>query len=318
LLDVSRITRGKIQLRKETIDLVSAINHAVDAVRPLIDAQRHELALSLPHEPIHLVADPTRLEQVLCNLLNNAAKYTGVGGRIELAVTHSNGQATLSLRDTGIGIAPDLLPRIFDLFTQADRSLARSQGGLGIGLTLVRTLVGMMGGNITAHSDGPGKGSEFVVQLPVLKEAIVPKLEKREERPRMPHPPLRALVVEDIEDVAEMLVMLLRQWGHEVRAVHDGAAALLAARTYTPDIILLDIGLPGMNGYDVARQLRQTDGEKPLIVAMTGYGQEEDRRRSEEAGFDFHMVKPIDPKALEAFLARVATEAAPQLVEVGV
>jgi CheY-like chemotaxis protein len=305
LLDVSRITCGKIHLRKENIDLAAAVIHAVEAVRPLTEAQHHELTVSLPTEPVHLEADPTRLEQVLCNLLNNAAKYTERGGHIHLAVIREGTEVVVRLRDTGIGIARELLPRIFDLFAQADRSLARSQGGLGIGLTLVKKLVEMMGGTVQAHSDGPGMGSEFTLRLPAIPEASQEETSpEKDSRPSGRQ--LRVLVVDDIEAVAEMLVMLLKMWGHDVRAVHDGPTAVVAARTYRPDVIFLDIGLPGMNGYDVARELRQeVQGKKPLIAALTGYGQEEDRRRSREAGFDHHMVKPIDPIALEAFLAAV-------------
>ena len=304
LLDVSRITCGKIQLRKETVDLANAVIHAVETVRPLTEAQCHALTISLPTQPVHLEADPTRLEQVLCNLLNNAAKYTEQGGRIDLAVERAGNEVTVRVRDNGIGIPSEVLPRIFDLFTQADCSLARSQGGLGIGLTLARKLVEMMGGNIAAHSDGPGKGSEFVLRLPALPTLALAEPARPLEEPRSSQRLLRVLVVEDIEAVAEMLVMLLKLWGHEVRAVHDGPTALVAARTYQPDVIFLDIGLPGMNGYEVARQLRQDAGaRRPLIAAMTGYGQEADRRRSREAGFDHHMVKPIDPNTVEAFLA---------------
>lgn len=304
LLDVSRITRGKIQLRKETIDLASAVAHAVETVRPLMEAQRHELSVSLPPESVHLEADPTRLEQVLCNLLNNAAKYTERGGRIDLIVERDGSEVAVRVLDTGIGISAELLPRIFDLFTQADHSLARSQGGLGIGLTLVRKLAEIMGGTVTAHSDGPGKGSQFQVRLPALPQPVPQEQDGPMEEARSSKRPLRVLVVEDVEDVAEMLVLLLKMWGHDVRAVYDGAAALVAARTYHPDVVLLDIGLPGLNGYDVARQLRQEASlRKPLIAAVTGYGSQEDRRRSWEAGFDHHMVKPVDPHALKAFLA---------------
>jgi two-component system CheB/CheR fusion protein len=304
LLDVSRISRGKIQLHKETVNLAVAVAHAVETVRPLTEAQGHELTVSLPWGPVHLDADPTRLEQVLCNLLNNAAKYTDHGGHISLTVERQGEDVLVRVRDTGIGIPVEMLPRVFDLFTQGDRSLDRSQGGLGIGLTLVRKLVELMGGSVTANSEGPGKGSEFVVRLPALKE--IP-LETPEGAPALTGSRqrlLRVLVVEDLEGVADMLVMLLKLWGHDVRAAHDGPAALIAARTFQPDVVLLDIGLPGMNGYEVARQLRrEAHSPRPLIAAVTGYGKEEDRRHSREAGFDHHMVKPIDPNALEAFLA---------------
>jgi signal transduction histidine kinase len=304
LLDVSRITCGKIQLRKEAVDLAGVVIHAVEAVRPLIESQHHELTVSLPTEAVHLEADPTRLEQVLCNLLNNAAKYTEQGGHIHLSVVPEDDKVTVCVRDNGIGISPELLPRIFDLFAQADRALARSQGGLGVGLTLVKKLVGLMGGSVAAKSEGAGKGSVFTVRLPALRTAPAGVLEAPMAGPRPSGGPLRVLVVEDIEAVAEMLAILLKMWGHDVRVVHDGLTALVAARAYRPDVIFLDIGLPGMNGYEVARQLRQElRDKKPLIAALTGYGQEEDRRLARDAGFDHHMVKPIDPSALEALLA---------------
>src|SRR5262249_1207799 len=266
------------------IDFTAALTHAVETMRPLVESHRHHLSVSLPQEPILLEADPTRLEQVICNLLHNAIKYTEPGGKIALEAKGDETHVVMQLRDTGIGISRQLLPGIFDLFTQADRSLARSQGGLGIGLTLVRKLVELMGGVVTADSEGPGKGSEFTVRLPVARPSARRKpeiaIDHRHTKPRS----LRVLVVEDIEEVGEMLVMLLELGGHDVRDVHDGPTALVAARTFHPDVILLDIGLPGMNGYDVARQLKQElSGREPIIVAMTGYGQEEDRRRSKEA-----------------------------------
>jgi signal transduction histidine kinase len=303
LLDVSRITRGKIELRKETTDLASVVWHAVETVRPLIDVHRHRLTVSLPHEAVLLEADPTRLEQVFSNLLMNAAKYTEQGGHIELTCTREDHAVTVRVRDNGIGIAAELLPRVFDMFTQADRSLARSQGGLGLGLTLVRSLIEMQGGTVTAHSDGRGRGSEFVVRLPALEQAPRQRAQALIEGAQSASRRLRILVVEDSETVAEMMVILLKLWGHDVRCASDGPAALVAARTYQPNVVLLDIGLPGMNGYDVARQLRHEAGHNaPLIAAVTGYGQEEDRRRSREAGFDQHMVKPINPEALQKLL----------------
>jgi signal transduction histidine kinase/CheY-like chemotaxis protein len=313
LLDVARITRGAIQLHKEPVDLAAIVNRAVETVRPLMEAQRQQFTLSLPAKPPRLEADPTRLQQVLSHLLTNAAKYTDACGRIHLAVEREGRDVTVRIRDTGIGIPPELLSRIFDLFTQEERSLARSQGGLGIGLTLVRKLVELMGGRVTAYSDGPGKGSEFVLRLPALLEVGAEEAPGRSafsppgwatkpdvQRPR----PLRVLVVEDSEPLAMLLVSMLEMWGHDVRAAADGVAALEAARSYHPDVVLLDIGLPGMNGYEVARQLRaEAAQEKFLLAAMTGYDREEHRRRSKEAGFDHHLVKPVDPNALETVLA---------------
>jgi two-component system CheB/CheR fusion protein len=310
LLDVSRITRGKIELRKEPTDLGMAVGRAIGTVRPLIELQKQELSVSLPDGPVYLEADVTRLEQVLINLLHNAAKYTEPGGRIWLAVERDHADVVVRIRDTGIGIAEDLLPRIFDMFTQADRTLDRAQGGLGIGLTLVRRLVQMHGGSVVARSDGPGTGSEFVVHLP----AMTTPAPRAAEAPAAPVPadsaPLRVLVVEDELAVAEMLVMLLELWGHTVRAVYDGPAALTAVQTFDPDVVLCDIGLPGMSGYQLARRLCQrAEASRPILVAITGYGQEEDRRRAQQAGFAHHMTKPVDPAALEALLAQCASVA---------
>jgi two-component system CheB/CheR fusion protein len=303
LLDVARITRGTIRLQKETIDLAAVVGHAVESVRPLIELERHELLVSLPPEPVYLEADPTRLEQVLTNLLHNAAKFTEPDGRIWLTAECDNAEVVLCVRDSGIGIAPELLPSIFDMFTQAGRTLDHSQGGLGIGLALVRRLVELHGGSVRAHSDGPGKGSEFWVRLPALTaqrpEPSGPPPEPKPAKAR----PLRVLVVENEVAMAEMLGMLLELWGHTVQAVHDGPAALAAASTFCPKVVLCDIGLPGMNGYELARQLRQLEGlNKSMLVAITGYGQEEDQRRAREAGFDHHLIKPVDPAALAKLL----------------
>jgi two-component system CheB/CheR fusion protein len=310
LLDVSRITRGMIQLRKETVDLNAIINNAAGVIQPLIKLQRHDLVVSLPEEPLFLKADPTRLEQVFTNLLSNAAKYTEPGGRIELTVDppsttddSPSRQVEISIQDTGMGISEELLPRIFDMFTQADRTLDRTQGGLGVGLTLVRRLVELHGGSVEAHSEGQGQGSEFVVRLPALSPREPEPVEPRDEPASTSGAARRVLVVEDERSVAEMLVMLLKLWGHTVRAAYDGPAALMTASTFHPEIVLCDIGLPGMDGYEVARQLRQLDGQaNPVLIAITGYGQEEDRRRSARAGFDQHLTKPVDPLALEKML----------------
>lgn len=303
LLDVSRITRGKIQLRKEKVELAAAISHATESVRPLIEAQRHRLTLTLPPRPVYLQADPTRLEQVLVNLLNNAAKYTKQGGFITLAAERTNGEVLIRVRDTGVGMSAELLSKVFDLFTQSERSLDRSQGGLGIGLTLVKKLVEMHGGSVTAHSDGPERGSEFIVCLPAL-HLDEERADLSAEQQLAVERKLRVLIVEDAEDVAESLKVLLEVWGHDVRVVYDGPAALVAYRTYQPDVVLLDLGLPGMNGYDVARQLRREQrSRRPFLMAVTGYGQDEDKRQSQEAGFDYHMTKPILPEKLQTLIA---------------
>jgi CheY-like chemotaxis protein len=307
LLDVSRITRGKIELRKELVNLPSVVDRTVEAIRPLIEDRQQELTVDLPPEPLRLEADPTRLEQVLANLLNNAAKYTDHGGRIWLSARQEGGELVLRVKDTGVGIAADMLARIFEPFVQSDRVLYHSQGGLGIGLTLVRSLIEMHGGSITAHSEGPGKGSEFVIRLPALspKQPIPGPTAGESSEPVGSAPQRRILVVDDNVDAAESLALLLQMEGHDVRVTHDGAAALAAVEADPPDLVFLDIGMPVMNGYDVAQRLRQRPGlEKLVLVAMTGWGQEEDRRRSQEAGFDHHLVKPAEPEALRRLLAR--------------
>jgi CheY-like chemotaxis protein len=305
LLDVSRIMRNRIELRKERVDLAAVLARAVETAQPLIDAQQHQLGVSLPTPPVWLEGDPVRLAQVVGNLLLNATKYTDTAGRIWLTGERVGGDAVIRVRDTGVGIDADLLPRIFDPFTQADRSLARSQGGLGIGLTVVKYLVEMHGGTVSAHSDGPGQGSEFVIRLPALPpdprgEGTRPDGE--EARPA--GPPRRVLIVDDNPDAAESAALLLGMLGHEVETAGDGPSALEAVRTFRPEVVLLDIGLPGMSGYDVARALRARPENRALsLVAVTGYGQDEDRRRSAEAGFDRHLVKPVDPTALARLLA---------------
>lgn len=305
LLDVSRITRGKIDLRKEVVNLATLVHRTLEAIRPLLDERQHTLTVSLPPEPIRLEADPTRLEQVLANLLHNAAKYTERGGRIEVQAQHQGNEVLLRVRDTGIGIPTDMLGRIFEPFVQSDRRLEQSQGGLGIGLTLVRSLVAMHGGTVEAHSDGPGRGSEFVVRLPTLSGHEKPGGVRTATAPSAGSiPPQRVLVVDDNPDAAESLALLLRLDGHAVRVAHDGPTALAAVETEPPDVVFLDIGMPVMDGYAVARRIRQQPclGQVRL-VALTGWGQEDDRRRSQEAGFDAHLVKPADPRALQHVLA---------------
>ena len=307
LLDVGRITSGKIQLQMERIDLAIIVARAIEGARPLIDARRHTLEVNLPEAPVPVEADPVRLAQVLWNLLNNAAKYTPDGGRITLEVERGE-EAVVRIRDTGMGIAPEMLPRVFDLFTQMERTLDRAEGGLGLGLTLVRRLTEMHGGTVAATSAGEGQGSEFVVRLPVLPDVaptVRPAKPALAERRVAPVSGRRILVVDDNRDSAESLAMLLRLFGNDVRTVQDGRLAVEMAAAYRPDVVLLDIGLPGLDGLEVCRRLRARTGEgQPLIVAMTGYGQEEDRRRSEEAGFDAHMVKPLDLEALQELLSR--------------
>jgi CheY-like chemotaxis protein len=307
LLDVSRITQGKITLRREPVLLADVVARAVEMMRAVVDARGHALTVSLPVEPLRVDADPARLAQVLGNLLSNAVKYTPPGGSIWLTAERVDADVTIRVRDTGIGLAAELLPHIFDLFVQGDASLDRTRGGLGIGLTLVRRLVEMHGGRVEARSGGLGHGSEFVVRLPVLGSA----LPEAATRPPAGAPPvtgrrLKVLVVEDSQDTAESLTMLLELWGHEVRVAFDGLAALEVAEQLVPDVILSDLGLPGMDGYELARRLRgHPRFGRAVLVALTGYGQEEDKWRALDAGFDHHLVKPPDLTELADLLARV-------------
>lgn len=308
LLDVSRITRGKVQLRVQSVELASVLHRAVETSQPVIDAHRHQLSVALAPEPVRLHADPTRLAQVFANLLNNAAKYMEPGGRIWLTAERVGDEVAVRVRDAGVGIPAEMLPKVFDLFTQVDRSLDRSQGGLGIGLSLVRSLVQMHGGSVTAVSGGHGQGSEFVVRLPVLAEASPETVDVAPEKPKFNGPAVRVLVVDDNTDAAQSLAMLLRCQGHEATVAYEGQTALDVAATRKPEVILLDIGLPDMDGFEVCRRLRQQAGlEQAMLVALTGYGQDEDRRRSQEAGFHAHLVKPVEMDQLEALLARAAS-----------
>jgi CheY-like chemotaxis protein/two-component sensor histidine kinase len=306
LLDVSRVMRGKIVLRKESVDLASVVARAAETAQPVIEAQAQELTIELPPEPLPLEADPVRLAQAVGNLLTNAAKYTERGGHIWLTAAREGGEAVVRVRDTGIGIAPEMLPKIFDLFVQADPGANRSQGGLGIGLTLVKNLVAMHKGSVRVESAGLGKGSEFIVRLPLssLKPGE-PSADRNGEKQQTPPPSRhRLLVVDGNKDAADSLAMLLRLQGHEVRVAHDGPAALELAAGYRPQMVFLDIGMPGMDGYEVARRLRSLPGLAGIkVAALTGWGQSEDRRRSKEAGFDYHFVKPVDPTTLQSLVA---------------
>ncbi len=306
LLDLSRIARGKMQLRQEWVDLGQVIQRAADAGRPLVQARHQELTVSGPAPPVRLLADPTRLEQVLTNLLNNAARYTPPGGRIWLTATAEGGAAVVRVRDTGIGIPPDMLARIFGLFAQVGRPQERAEGGLGIGLSLVKSLTEMHGGTVEAHSAGPGQGSEFIVRWPLPTQEAPQSLPGHPEKSPAPEPAVRVLLVDDNADAADSLAMLLRLWGHEVAVAHDGPTALRTAEALDPQVALLDIGLPGMDGYALARRLRAQPGLGPIVLAaLTGWGQEDDRRRSQEAGFDHHLLKPVDLSDLRELLALV-------------
>ena len=313
LLDVSRISRGKIQLKKQRLRLGDVVSQAVETVTPLIENRRHTLTVDLPAEDLHLEGDFDRLAQVVGNLLSNAAKYTEEEGRIWLEARSEDGQAVILVRDTGMGIEAEMLPYVFDLFAQAERTVDRSQGGLGIGLTMARKLVQMHGGEIEARSAGLGQGSEFILRLPVLA-ATRPEAGDADAAEALPHPlaARRILVVDDIADSAETLGELLALWKHEVRTALGGAAALDAAREFRPELVLLDIGMPGMDGFEVARRLRAEHGHDGMtLVAMTGYGQERDRERTRQAGFDAHLVKPVDLAALGQLLARLNARCGP-------
>jgi PAS domain S-box-containing protein len=304
LLDVSRISRNKLDIRKQRVELGQIIATAVESGRPLITQCGHELTISLPPEPVHLDADPVRVVQIILNLLNNAAKYTPPRGHIWLTACREGSDAVVSVRDNGIGIPDDMLARIFDMFTQVDRSLEQSQGGLGIGLTLVRRLVEMHDGTIEVRSAGINQGSEFMVRLPLpIQPHQVQHVASGGPRAKALSG-CRILVVDDNKDSADSLAMVLRRKNNDVRVAYNGLEAVKAAEAFRPGLVLLDIGLPKLNGYEVARRIRQQPwSEDVIIVALTGWGQDEDRRRSHEAGFDLHLVKPVELAALESLLA---------------
>jgi signal transduction histidine kinase/DNA-binding response OmpR family regulator len=295
LLDISRITGGKIQLRMEPVDVGQIVSLALETSQPLIESRNHALTVELPSEPVWVEADKARFSQVLSNILNNAAKYTSEGGKIHLSVGQEGEEAVFRVRDTGIGIPSEMLSEVFDLFTQVDRSLDRSQGGLGIGLTLVRRLVELHGGVVQALSEGPGHGSEFILRIPAIAraepEVSEPVGGDLRERPL----PCRILIVDDNADSARSLARLLQLSGHQTSIAHDGPSALQQFEKIEPEFVLLDIGLPGMDGYEVARSIRERpDSGRIVLIALTGYGRDEDRRKSREAGFDHHLVKPVE------------------------
>jgi signal transduction histidine kinase len=305
LLDVGRIAQDRLELRKERLDLRAVIQTSTEISRPLIAGFKHELRVMLPDKPVYVDADPARLSQVFGNLLNNACRYTPPAGHISVTVEQADGQAVVRVRDSGIGIRPAELLNIFEMFFQADQSAERTQSGLGIGLHLARRLVEMHGGMIEAQSRGQGEGSEFIVRLPLAAgEAPAAAVAPRDSRDQRPARPRRILVVDDNVDAAMSLMMLLNLDGHEVHVAHDGASALELAEREQPDVMLLDIGLPRLNGYDVCRRIReQTWGQRMMIIAVTGWGQDLDRRKSEEAGFNYHLVKPVEHAALVKLLA---------------
>ena len=328
LLDVSRITRGKINLARQVVELEGLISRAVETVHPLFDEHRHQLTLELPEPGIEVFGDPTRLTQAIANVLGNAAKYTDAGGQISLMSVVREGEVEIRIRDNGIGIRPELLPHVFELFTQIDRQDGRTQGGLGIGLALVQRLVQMHQGEVTALSEGPGKGSEFVIRLPRLRaETEQVEVQPQPQAPQVPEAPSgaevaaavaplvsasaarlarRILIADDNNDALESLATLLQLSGHEVFTATNGGTALQSAERHLPEVALLDIGMPMLDGYEVARRIRaQPWGQRITLVALTGWGQDSDRRRSREAGFDSHLVKPLDLDTLTDLLARL-------------
>jgi CheY-like chemotaxis protein len=318
LLDVSRITSGKLRLSKEQTELRVVVNHAGEAVRPFMEARKHEFSVSLPVFPLWVYVDAGRLEQVVVNLLNNAAKYTDTGGLIRLSVTQEGQEAVIRVRDSGVGIAPEMLPRVFDLFTQVDDSLGRSYGGLGVGLALARNLVEMHEGRLQAASAGLGQGSEFTIKLPMFPEPSAPEIRTGLEPRARVGPELQILLVEDDVDAADSLSMLLQLSGYKVQLARTGTSALDLAADARPDVVLLDIGLPGMDGYQVARRLRERPEFKGVMIcALTGYTpSESDRQRQQETGFDHYFVKPVSLKSLLDLFQQVgqavARSAAPE------
>jgi signal transduction histidine kinase len=300
LLDMARIGRGRIMLKRERLELEKVISHGLEPVRPLIESRRQTLAVSLPTAPVWISGDFVRLGQIVTNLVNNAAKFTPEGGHIQVDATANQGQAMIVVRDTGVGIEAQLLPRIFDMFVQGERSLDRSEGGMGIGLTLARQLIELHQGRIEAHSEGPGKGTVFTVSLPCINpvegSGTAPAVSRA-----APIQAYRVLVVDDNADAAESLAMLLQISGHETKVVTEATKVVSVSAEFLPQVAVLDIGLPGIDGYELARQLRQQAGHAEVVlIALTGYGQNQDRKRASEAGFDYHFVKPVDPCKLEA------------------
>ena len=304
LLDVSRITRSKIELKKERLLLREVVENAVEASRPVLEAARHTMAVNAGAD-VWVEGDRARLVQVLTNLLTNAAKFTPRGGHVALRVTRAGTDVAISVRDTGVGIQKDAQQRIFDLFQQENVSLERAHGGLGIGLTLVKRLVEMHGGTVSVASEGAGKGAEFTVTLPVLAEAA-PRIEDASRTPREGSGPMRVLIVEDNEDAAESFRLLLELNGHVVRVARDGLEGLRAFEEFAPEVAFVDLGLPGIDGFGVAERVRSIAGRRPVLVAISGYGRDEDKRRAREAGFDAHMTKPVDHDRVEAFLQELA------------
>jgi signal transduction histidine kinase/ActR/RegA family two-component response regulator len=310
LLEVSRITSGKIELRRERVEIATVLHSALETSKPLIEASGHRFVMTVSPEPLTVEADPVRLSQVVANLLNNAAKYTEPGGQIWLAASSRKGEVSISVRDTGVGISPSMLPQIFRMFTQADKDHKRAQGGLGIGLALAKGLVEMHGGRIEAQSEGEGLGSEFIIHLPLARrQPMAAKDAAFDASQKLLATGSRVLIVDDNKDAASSLALLLRMLGNDVQTANDGPAALAAIQSFKPSLVLLDLGMPGMSGYEVAQRARaMAAGKECVLVALTGWGQEDDRRRTKEAGFNRHLVKPVDLGALEMLLAEVQAQ----------
>lgn len=305
LLDVSRLARGKIELQKEPVVLANLIHSAVESSRSFIESRNQKLLTGFPPRSIVVRADPARLEQVLVNLIQNAAKYTDLNGQIWVTAEYQNGDAVIRVRDTGVGLTPEAIAHLFEPFGPADKNSARTRGGLGLGLALVRGLVQMHDGSIDVFSEGPGRGSEFVIRLPATQEAVIggESVQPPEPLADQEHP-LRVLVIEDNKDTASTLGVILKLWGHEVEIAYNGHAGLNAARQFRPDVVLLDIELPGIDGYEVAKTLRHyPELDQTTIVAITGFGQPEDQARSREAGINYHYTKPIDLPSLRKLLS---------------
>jgi signal transduction histidine kinase/ActR/RegA family two-component response regulator len=311
LLDIARITQGKLELKMERVRLTEIVDAAVETARPLLDSKHHQLTVTLPSEQLVLQTDPVRLSQILSNLLTNAAKYTDPAGHIELSGGVQNDTLCLSVKDDGIGIAPEALTKIFDMFSQIDSASVRAEGGLGIGLALVKGLLELHGGTIEATSEGLGQGSKFTVHVPLVASTPTQKRASGADTPPLATAGRRVMVADDNTDAAEALAMLLELAGHEVRVAHGGRAALAIAQTFRPDVALLDIGMPDLSGYEVAKELRRLSwGAGICLVALTGWGRDDDRQRAMVAGFDRHLTKPIDAGALQALLAKETEESA--------
>jgi len=309
LLDVSRITQDKVELKRERIDLRTVVQSAVEAMRPLVSDRGHTLRVEMPPEPLYVDGDFTRVAQAFSNLLSNAAKYTDRGGEISISAIREDATAVVRVRDSGIGIPREMLTRIFDMFTQLHAQGDRTTSGLGVGLSLARRLVDLHGGTIDAHSEGPGRGSEFVIRLPLAAVAVTNEMSHLHPRP-LPAGACRVLIAEDNSDAAEMMRVMLCFGGHDVKVASDGVQAVAIAEALRPDVAFIDIGMPRMDGYEAARRIRRALGDRVMLVALTGWGQEDDKARAREAGFDHHLTKPAEPEMMERMITDCAARRA--------